>query len=54
MIKRPTVVNGLSSGGVLAAWLTAYSKPGKIIAAVLEDPPVSLPRPTRPMASRFT
>lgn len=39
-IKRPVFVSGLSSGGVLAAWLAAYAKPGQIRAAVLEDPPL--------------
>ncbi|MFC5720763.1 alpha/beta fold hydrolase [Streptomyces gamaensis] len=40
VIGRPTLVGGLSSGGVLAAWLAAYAKPGQIRAAVLEDPPL--------------
>ena len=40
MIGRPTLVSGLSSGGVLAAWLTAYAKPGQVVAAVYEDPPL--------------
>ena len=40
VIGRPTVVSGLSSGGVLSAWLSAYSKPGQIVAAVYEDPPL--------------
>ena len=39
-IGRPALVSGLSSGGVLAAWLSAYARPGQIIAAVLEDPPL--------------
>ncbi|MFC7641028.1 hypothetical protein ACFQX6_08530 [Streptosporangium lutulentum] len=34
------VVSGLSSGGVLAAWLSAYAAPGQIRAAVYEDPPL--------------
>src|SRR5262249_37973301 len=33
VIGRPTYVSGLSSGGVLAAWLSAYAKPGQVIAA---------------------
>src|SRR5215470_6187658 len=33
VIGRPTIVSGLSSGGVLAAWLSAYAKPGQIVAA---------------------
>jgi pimeloyl-ACP methyl ester carboxylesterase len=40
VIGRPTLVSGLSSGGVLAAWLTAYAKPGQVVAAVYEDPPL--------------
>ena len=40
VIGRPTVVSGLSSGGVLSAWLSAYAKPGLIVAACYEDPPL--------------
>ena len=40
VIGRPTFVSGLSSGGVLAAWLSAYAKPGQVIAALYEDPPL--------------
>ena len=40
VIGRPTIVSGLSSGGVLSAWLTAYAKPGQVVAAVYEDPPL--------------
>jgi pimeloyl-ACP methyl ester carboxylesterase len=40
VIKRPVIVSGLSSGGVLSAWLSAYAKPGQIRAAVYEDPPL--------------
>jgi pimeloyl-ACP methyl ester carboxylesterase len=40
VIKRPVTVSGLSSGGVLAAWLSAFAKPGQIRAAVWEDPPL--------------
>ena len=32
VIGRPTVVSGLSSGGVLSAWLSAYAAPGQIVA----------------------
>ncbi len=39
-IGRPVVVSGLSSGGVLSAWLSAYAPPGMIQAAVYEDPPL--------------
>ncbi|GAA0741027.1 alpha/beta hydrolase [Dactylosporangium roseum] len=40
VIGRSTIVAGLSSGGVLAAWLSAYAKPGQIRGAVWEDPPL--------------
>lgn len=40
VVKRPVIVSGLSSGGVLSAWLSAFAKPGQIIAAVYEDPPL--------------
>jgi pimeloyl-ACP methyl ester carboxylesterase len=40
VIGRPTIVAGLSSGGVTAAWLSAYAKPGQVVAAYYEDPPV--------------
>jgi len=40
VIGRPTIVSGLSSGGVLAAWLSAYAKPGQVRAAHYEDPPL--------------
>lgn len=40
VIGRPTIVAGLSSGGVLAAWLSAYAKPDQIRGAVYEDPPL--------------
>lgn len=40
VISRPVIVSGLSSGGVLTAWLTAYAKPDQVIAAHYEDPPL--------------
>jgi len=40
VIGRSAIVSGLSSGGVLATWLTAYAKPGQITAACYEDPPL--------------
>jgi pimeloyl-ACP methyl ester carboxylesterase len=40
VIRRPTIVSGLSSGGVLSAWLSAYAKPGQVVAALYEDPPL--------------
>jgi pimeloyl-ACP methyl ester carboxylesterase len=39
-IARPVVVCGLSSGGVLSAWLSAYAPPGMIRGAYYEDPPL--------------
>ena len=40
VIGRPTLISGLSSGGVLSAWLSAYAKPGQVRAAVYEDAPL--------------
>lgn len=40
VIGRPTIVAGLSSGGVLSAWLSAYAPPGLVRAAYYEDPPL--------------
>lgn len=40
VIGRPTLVAGNSAGGVFAAWLAAYAKPGQVRAVVLEDPPL--------------
>ena len=40
VVGRPAIVSGLSSGGVLAAWLSAYAKPGQVRAALYEDPPL--------------
>src|SRR4051812_15005206 len=40
VIGHPTIVSGLSSGGVLACWLSAYAKPGQVVAACYEDPPL--------------
>jgi len=40
VIGRPVIVSGLSSGGVLAAWLSAYAPPGLVRAAHYEDPPL--------------
>jgi pimeloyl-ACP methyl ester carboxylesterase len=39
-IGRPVIVSGLSSGGVIAAWLSAYAMPGTIRGAHYEDPPL--------------
>lgn len=40
VIGRPTIVAGLSSGGVATAWLSAYARPGQVVAAYYEDPPL--------------
>jgi pimeloyl-ACP methyl ester carboxylesterase len=40
VIGRPVIVSGMSSGGVISAWLSAYAKPGQIRAAVYEDAPL--------------
>jgi pimeloyl-ACP methyl ester carboxylesterase len=40
VIGRPTIVAGLSSGGVIAAWLSAYARPGQVVGAYYEDPPL--------------
>lgn len=40
VIGRPAISCGLSSGGVLSAWLSAYAPPGIIRAAYYEDPPL--------------
>ncbi len=40
VIGRPVIVSGLSSGGVIAAWLAAFAAPGQVTATVLEDPPL--------------
>jgi pimeloyl-ACP methyl ester carboxylesterase len=39
-IGRSAIVSGLSSGGVLSAWLSAYAPPGLVRAAHYEDPPL--------------
>ena len=46
VIGRETLVSGLSSGGVLSAWLSAFAKPGQVRAAVWEDPPLFASEPT--------
>jgi pimeloyl-ACP methyl ester carboxylesterase len=40
VIGRPTIVAGLSSGGVVSAWLSAYAKRGQVVGAYYEDPPL--------------
>ena len=39
VIQHPTLVAGLSSGGVLAIWLAAYA-PEDVLAIISEDPPI--------------
>jgi pimeloyl-ACP methyl ester carboxylesterase len=39
VIGRPTIVSGNSSGGVLAAWLSAYAMPGQVRGVHCEDAP---------------
>lgn len=39
-VRRPVIVSGCSSGGVMAAWLSAYSMPGQIRGAICEDAPL--------------
>ncbi|BBB01434.1 hypothetical protein RVR_8852 [Actinacidiphila reveromycinica] len=39
-IRRPVVVAGNSSGGLIAAWLSAYAPPGLIHGACYEGPPL--------------
>jgi pimeloyl-ACP methyl ester carboxylesterase len=39
VIKKPTLVAGLSSGGVLAIWLGAYASED-VLAIISEDPPI--------------
>jgi pimeloyl-ACP methyl ester carboxylesterase len=41
-VRRPVIVSGLSSGGVIAAWLSAYAPPGTLRGAHYEDPPLFL------------
>ena len=38
-IRKPVIVSGCSSGGVIAAWLSAFALPGQLRGAVCEDPP---------------
>src|SRR5262244_4203598 len=39
-VKRPVIVSGLSSGGVISAWLSAYAMPGTVRGTHYEDPPL--------------
>jgi pimeloyl-ACP methyl ester carboxylesterase len=40
VIKRPVIVSGCSSGGVITAWLSAYAPVGMLRGAHYEDPPL--------------
>lgn len=40
VVGRPAFVSGLSSGGVISAWLSAFAPPGLVKACVYEDPPL--------------
>lgn len=40
VVGRPVVVSGLSSGGTIAAWLSAFAAPGQVRAAIYEDAPL--------------
>ena len=39
VVKRPVIVSGNSSGGILATWLSAYAMPEQIRAVLAEDAP---------------
>lgn len=39
VIGRPAFISGLSSGGLVSSWLSAFAEPGQVIAACWEDPP---------------
>ena len=40
VVKRPAIVSGCSSGGVITSWLTAYAPPGALRGGHYEDPPL--------------
>ena len=40
VIKRPVIISGCSSGGLLSAWMSAYAPPGMVRGAHYEDPPL--------------
>ena len=40
VIGRPCIVAGLSSGGVLSCWLSAYAPAGLVLGCLYEDPPL--------------
>ncbi len=39
-IARPTIVSGLSSGGVLSSWMSAFAPADMVLGAHYEDPPL--------------
>ncbi len=50
-IGRPVIVSGLSSGGVIAAWLSAYAMKARFAELITKTRRCSLPRST-PRADR--
>lgn len=52
VVQAPAVVSGLSSGGVIAAWVAANA-PAHVRGAVLEDPPIYSSLWPRIQAERF-
>jgi predicted alpha/beta-fold hydrolase len=40
VVHRPVIAAGHSSGGTVAAWLSAFAKPGRILASMWEDTPI--------------
>ena len=49
VVGRPIIVAGVSSGGVLSAWLSAYAPPGMIRGAYYEDPALFVSELTPPV-----
>ena len=52
VIGRPVITAGNSSGGVLAAWLSAFAKPGQVRGVVSRTRRSSPPRWTPPAGTR--
>jgi hypothetical protein len=40
IVRCPVIVSGHSSGGTVAAWLSAFARPGQIRASAWEDTPI--------------
>jgi pimeloyl-ACP methyl ester carboxylesterase len=40
VVRRPVIAAGHSSGGTVAAWLSAFAKPGQILWSMWEDTPI--------------